>query len=370
MDRRGWSSGSRGPPVAIRPADPVLICSRGGFAKTPRAGGLICRHRPGILACWSPALPGGHYWRWRVRVLVTGGAGFIGSNLCRRLVADGHSVTAQDDFSSADWRNLIDVNCDVLTCDLAGDTKALEVLEPFEIILHQASITDTTVHEPRRMMSNNVEAFRNILDLAADWRSRVVWASSASIYGNNPAPNRESQKPAPLNVYAFSKLAMERLAERYRDKLKHPLVGLRYFNVYGQGEDHKGKFASMIHQLARQMRAGNRPRIFASGQQRRDFVYVDDVVQANLKAMAARVSGVFNVGSGKPFSFNEVVAALNGVLGTSLPPDYFENPYSFTQDHTEADLSESRKALGYEPQHDPPHGIDTYYRTGQLGVSR
>jgi ADP-L-glycero-D-manno-heptose 6-epimerase len=257
----------------------------------------------------------------------------------------------------------------VITADLAQPGGALASLPPFEVIFHQASITDTTVHDQRRMMQNNVEAFRQLLDLAVNWKSRVVWASSASIYGRRQPPNAESQPPDPLNVYACSKLVMERLAERYREKLKHPIIGLRYFNVYGPGEDHKGKFASMIHQLARQMRAGKRPRVFTAGEQKRDFVYVDDVVQANLKALQAKTGGVFNVGCGGAFTFNQVVAELNGVLGTDLPPDYFPNPYSFTQDWTEANVSESRRAIGYEPKYDLKRGIAAYHESGKLGTS-
>src|SRR6185437_6769290 len=109
----------------------------------------------------------------------------------------------------------------------------------------------------------------------------------------------------------------------------------RYSNVYGRGEKHKGKFASMIHQLAKQMRAGNRPRIFRAGQQRRDFVYIEDVLQINLKAMEAKAGGVFNAGFGDAFSFNQVVEELNRVLKTDLQPEYFENPYAFTQDWTQ-----------------------------------
>ena len=112
------------------------------------------------------------------------------------------------------------------------------------------------------MLSNNVEGFRQILDLAVSWGSRVIWASSASIYGNSAAPNVETQPPAPLNVYAFSKMKMEHLADGYRPRLVQPIIGLRYFNVYGPGEDHKCKFASMIHQLAKQMRQGQRPSRF------------------------------------------------------------------------------------------------------------
>jgi ADP-L-glycero-D-manno-heptose 6-epimerase len=304
-----------------------------------------------------------------VRVLVTGGAGFIGSNLAKRLAADGHDVTVADDFSSAHWTNLIDFKADVLTWNTASPADALQHLPPFEAIFHQASITDTTVHDQRRMMHNNVEGFRTLLDLAALWKSRVVWASSASIYGRRQPPNSEAQPPDPLNVYACSKLVMERLAERYRDRLKQPIVGLRYFNVYGPGEDHKGKFASMIHQLAKQMRAGKRPRIFTPGTQKRDFVYIEDVLQANLKAASSKNSGVFNVGCGQAFTFNQVVAELNRVFGADLQPDYFENPYSFTQDWTEANVAESRKGLGYEPKYDLRKGIDAYHESGKLGHS-
>jgi ADP-L-glycero-D-manno-heptose 6-epimerase len=302
-----------------------------------------------------------------VKILVTGAAGFIGSNLAIRLANDGHSVVGVDDFSSASWKNLINFRGDVVTGDVLTLGSSGRI-GPFDVIFHEASITDTTVMDQRRMMQNNVDAFRALLELAREWGSRVVWASSASIYGQNPAPNKETQPPQPLNVYAYSKLAMERLAEQWQRELSHPIIGLRYFNVYGPGEDHKGKFASMIHQLAKQMRSGKRPRIFTAGQQKRDFVYVDDVIQANLKAMTCKTGGVFNVGSGKAFSFNQVVAELNRAFKTDLQPDYFDNPYSFTQDWTEADISHSRAVLGYEPKYDVPRGIDAYLESGKLGI--
>lgn len=302
-----------------------------------------------------------------MRVLVTGAAGFIGSQLAKRLAADGHSTVGADDFSSGDWTNLIDFPGDVLTCDVADDVAPLRSAGPFDVIFHEASITDTTVMDQRKMMHNNVEGFRRVLDLAVAWGSRVVWASSAATYGRGPAPMKETQTPAPLNVYGYSKLAMERLAKLYEPRLKHPIVGLRYFNVYGAGENHKGKFASMIGQLARQMLAGKRPRIFTDGEQKRDFVYIDDVVQANLNAMSAEASGVFNVGSGRAATFNEVVEQLNRLLRLDLQPDYIENPYNFFQTWTEADLSRSRRGLRYEPKFDLPRGVEAYHASGTLG---
>lgn len=313
-----------------------------------------------------------------MKILVTGGAGFIGSNLARRLAADGHAVTVADSFLASHYSNLINFLGDVLTLKTPDDIESMAQLGPFEVIFHQASITGVVAADggdlsganlQHQMLRNNVETFRGILNWAAKTKARVVWASSCSVYGRGPVPMRESQAPDPLNIYAFSKLTMERLADRMADELAHPIVGLRYTNVYGPGEDHKGKLASMIHQLARQMRAGKRPRIFTAGEQRRDFVYIDDAVAANLNALSSKTSGVFNVGCGTSFSFNQVVAELNRALKTSLPPEYFDNPYSFTQDKTQADLTEAKRHLGYAPQFDLARGIDAYLVSGKLGVS-
>lgn len=303
-----------------------------------------------------------------MRIVVTGAAGFIGSNLVKRLAADGHETLAVDDFSSASWANLIDHQGDLLTLDTSSDTSTLKQFGKFDVIFHQASITDTTVIDQRKMLTNNVESFRNILDWSVETGARVVWASSCSIYGQGAVPMKEAQPPQPLNVYAFSKLQMEKLAKIYGPKLKHPIVGLRYSNVYGPGEAHKGKFASMIHQLAKQMRAGVRPKVFEHGQQKRDFVYIADLMQANIKAMHAKESGNFNAGAGASWSFNEVISELNRVLKTNLEPEYFKNPYSFTQDWTQTDLTESARVLGYKPEYDLKRGVEAYFESGALGI--
>lgn len=303
-----------------------------------------------------------------MRIVVTGAAGFIGSNLVKRLAADGHETLAVDDFSSASWANLIDHQGDLLTLDTSTDSSTLKQFGKFDVIFHQASITDTTVIDQRKMLTNNVESFRNILDWSAETGARVVWASSCSIYGQGAVPMKEAQPPQPLNVYAFSKLQMEKLAKIYGPKLKHPIVGLRYSNVYGPGEAHKGKFASMIHQLAKQMRAGVRPKVFEHGQQKRDFVYIADLMQANIKAMHAKESGSFNAGAGASWSFNEVISELNRVLKTNLEPEYFKNPYSFTQDWTQTDLTESARVLGYKPEYDLKRGVEAYFESGALGI--
>lgn len=322
-----------------------------------------------------------------MRALVTGGAGFIGSNLVKRLARDGHDVVACDTFISSHWNNLVDlpregnvVPIDTLTLEHRMDIDSIRNVVKrdgaFDVIFHEAALTGVIAKDGsaaagedfQGFLRNNVEQFRQILDLAVDTGARVVWASSCSVYGRGKAPQKESDPYDPLNIYAFSKVSKERLAKRYATKLKHPIVGLRYSNVYGPGEDHKGKLASMIHQLARQMRQGKRPRIFTAGEQRRDFVYIDDVVDANLLAAKSSVSGVFNAGAGASWTFNQVVENLNRVLKTDLAPDYFDNPYSFTQDWTETDLSLASERIGYKPKFDLSRGVDAYFASGKLGM--
>jgi ADP-L-glycero-D-manno-heptose 6-epimerase len=311
-----------------------------------------------------------------MRILVTGAAGFIGSNLAIAFAKQGHDVVAADSFLSATFDNLVEFPGDVLTLKDHDDVQSMIELGGFDAICHQAAITGVVgangenFSDQGRMMRNNVETFRKLLDFAAATKARMVWASSCSIYGRGPVPMKESQTPDPLNIYAFSKLTMERLAARYAPRLAHPIVGLRYTNVYGPGENHKGKLASMIHQLAKQMRAGKQPRVFDPGTQRRDFVYIGDVISANTLALALAGTGahVCNVGAGTSWSFNGVIAELNRALRTDLKPDYFPNPYSFTQDHTEADLSQARQVLGYTPKYTLSTGIDAYAATGKLGI--
>jgi ADP-L-glycero-D-manno-heptose 6-epimerase len=140
------------------------------------------------------------------------------------------------------------------------------------------------------------------------------------------------------------------------------LVGLRYFNVYGPRETHKGVPASMFFHLSKQMKAGQRPRIFKQGEQRRDFVYVKDVVEGSIRALDARTSGVYNLGSGQARSFNDLVGILNKSLSTDFEPDYIENPHAHYQNFTQADLTKVRGALGYEPQFSLEKGVADYMR--------
>jgi ADP-L-glycero-D-manno-heptose 6-epimerase len=298
------------------------------------------------------------------KYLVTGGAGFIGSNIAFALLEERKaSVTVLDNFSTGNYKNLLGFPGDVIADDIqskAWFAKAGKV----DAIFHEAAITDTTVHDQRKMMEANVDGFRNVLEYALEAGvKRVVYASSAATYGNGPTPMREDHVPAPENIYGFSKAIMDNTAREFA--ALHPgmtLVGLRYFNVYGPREYYKGNPASMMFHLYNQMKAGKRPRIFKFGEQIRDFVYVKDIVRGNLNALDAEKSCVCNLGSGKPGNFNEVVDALNKAMKTDLAPEYFDNPYSFYQQKTQADLRNAKAFLNYSPEWNLEHGVADYVK--------
>lgn len=294
-----------------------------------------------------------------MRALVTGGAGFVGSNLSWELAARGWDVVVVDDFSSGAFENLRGFPGDVVAADVGDVSYWSPRVGKVDAVFHEAAITDTTVMDQMRMMKANVEAFRSLLDWARRSHvKKVVYASSAGTYGDAPVPMREDAKPQPMNVYGFSKAIMDNVAAKAKGV---KAVGLRYFNVFGPREAHKGKVASMIWQLSLQMKAGRRPRIFEFGEQYRDFIYVKDVVDANLKAFAKAPAGVYNVCTGRKTDFNAIVAALNATLRTGLQPEYFKNPYSFFQNETLGDPAKSRKAFGFTASWTAENAIQDYF---------
>lgn len=293
-------------------------------------------------------------------VLVTGGAGFIGARLARRLEAEGFFVVVLDDFRCGTWENLSGFSGDVAAADAADFD--YDALGDLEAVYHLAAITDTTVMDAREMLRVNVEPFRRLLDFTAKRGIPMVYASSAAVYGvrTDPAGFVEDAPATPSNVYGFSKAVCDNLARRAWRTKRPAVAGVRYFNVYGPGEAHKGKFASMIRQLALQIRDGKNPRIFAYGEQQRDFVHVDDAVEGTLRALGK--NGIYNLGCGEARSFNDVVAALNAALGTDKKPEYFPCPYDFYQVFTRADLTRAKEELGYEPKYRLEDGVKAYMK--------
>ena len=297
---------------------------------------------------------------------MTGGAGFIGSNLALELQEQFPvaRLTVIDDFRSGDFKNLAGYRGDFIAADLASfDWQRHFGNDRFDGIFHMASITDTTDHDQFRQTHDNVESFRQLLRFARPNKTRVVYASSAATYGNATSASTETSGAAPSNVYAFSKAIMDNVARRMADEYGDwVIVGLRFFNVYGPREAHKGVPASMIYHLSRQMTAGQRPRIFKHGEQQRDFVYVKDIVQGCIRGFEALKSGIYNLGSGKARTFNDLVQILNNTLGTNFEPEYIENPHAHYQNFTQADLTKVRDALGYEPKYTFEEGVADYMR--------
>jgi ADP-L-glycero-D-manno-heptose 6-epimerase len=297
-------------------------------------------------------------------LLVTGGAGFIGSNLTLALQGQfpDARLTVIDDFRSGDFKNLGGYRGDFVAQNLATlDWREQFGNEKFDAIFHLASITDTTLHDQFIQVHDNVESFRRLLNFARPNKTRIVYASSASTYGPATQASVESNGTAPSNIYAFSKVIMDNIAMREaKENPDWTIIGLRYFNVYGPREAHKGVPASMVYHLAQQMKAGQRPRIFKHGDQRRDFVYVKDIVEGSMLALEAKKSGIYNLGSGQARSFNELVDVLNKCLGTKFAPDYIDNPHAHYQNFTEADLTMVGSALGYQPQFSLERGVADY----------
>ena len=296
--------------------------------------------------------------------VVTGGAGFIGSNITLTLqekFPDAH-LTVIDDFRSGDFKNLADYRGDFVAQNLATlDWHEQFGDEKFDAIFHLASITDTTLHDQFVQVHDNVESFRRILNFARPTKTPIIYASSAATYGAASEASVESNGAAPANVYAFSKTIMDNIARRAAaESPDWIIIGLRYFNVYGPREAHKGVPASMVYHLAKQMKAGQRPRIFKHGEQKRDFVYVKDIVEGSILALDAPKSGIYNLGTGQARSFNELVDILNKCLGTNFQPDYIDNPHTHYQNFTQADLTNAGSALGYKPRFPLEDGVRDY----------
>ena len=298
------------------------------------------------------------------KVLVTGGAGFIGANVAKLLLERNCKVTVLDDFSYANFRNISSLDVDVIAADITNQG-LFNKLAKFDVVINEAAITDTTLKDDKLMLSVNYEGFKNVLSYCLKRKVKLVYISSAGVYGDGPSPMKEIQKPHPLNAYAYSKYLCDREAKKFFNYKKYPpIIGIRYFNVYGPGEYHKKSAASMIYQLYLQMKKGRRPRIFKYGQQKRDFIYVKDAARATVEAaLRLNKSTIINVGTGKAESFNTIIKYLNLALGKKLQPFYFDNPYQgLYQDFTQAGITRLKNILHFTPAYSLKKGIADYVK--------
>lgn len=289
------------------------------------------------------------------RVLVTGGAGFIGSNFCN-LNKEKYEITALDNLFLGDERNL-DEDIAFINGD-ACKNEDLEKVGDVDYVVHLAGTSSAPMFMDDgfiRGYVNSIESFANVLDWSRKKGvKKVLYASTSSLYGNNPLPLMENQQVTPINHYAVTKRAYEHMARCYNKVYPDmDIIGFRFMSVYGPNEEAKGKYANLISQFCWDMARDLPPVIYGDGTQTRDFTNVKDVVQGLTKAIdKEEMMGaiVFNIGTGRATSVNEIVDALNKGFGKSIAAKHIENPVK--EDYVQgqyADISKIKEELGYEP---------------------
>jgi UDP-glucose 4-epimerase len=290
-------------------------------------------------------------------VLVTGAAGFIGSHLCRRLVADGDDVVGLDDLSAGHLANLADVpEVRFVEADLRDEAAVADAARGCDAILHHAARKSVprSVREPDAFVDVNVRGTLNVLQAARERLATVVFASSSSVYGDQDVfPLREDAEPRPRSPYAATKLAGEGLVRSWWHSYGVPTVVLRYFNVYGPWQDPASEYAAVIPRFATACLTGAAPVVHGDGEQSRDFTYVDDVVDANLLAAreGERAFGrVLNAGAGgAPTTINRLLGLVAARVG-SAPAPVHEPAREGDIRRSEADVTLARALLGYAPK--------------------
>lgn len=294
-------------------------------------------------------------------IIVTGGAGFIGSNIVKALNERGYfDILVVDDLKDGHkFKNLVDCQFfDYLDKDdfLAQILDDEDFADDIEAIFHQGACSTTTEWDGKYMMDNNYSYSKMLFHYCLDHRIPFIYASSASVYGNNQQFSENLENEAPINVYGYSKFLFDQYVRHHIGDAQSQVVGLRYFNVYGPREQHKGSMASVAFHLNEQLKTTGKIKLFAGsdgyadGEQRRDFIYVDDLVAVNLWFLDNMdVSGIFNCGTGRSEPFNNVAKAVIDWYGRGeleyIPfPDKLKGHY---QSYTQADLTELRR-VGYE----------------------
>ncbi|MDO8554736.1 MAG: GDP-mannose 4,6-dehydratase [Candidatus Micrarchaeota archaeon] len=297
-----------------------------------------------------------------MQTVVTGGAGFIGSYICDSLLNEGNRVVCLDNFHTGNMAN-IEHNVKNSKFEVkkvnSGEIQSLG-LSKVDVIFHGGIPSSSPMYKENPLLVGTVIAeFMSILEFARKQDSRLVFVSTSSLYNGLNPPHREDMLLKPTDLYSEARIAMERLANIYSNLYGMSIVGLRYFSVYGPREISKGKYANLVSQFLWDMKNNKSPVIYGDGSQSRDFTYVSDIVSANL--LAANYSkakfGVFNVGTGKSYSLNDVIKILNTQLKKDIKPTYIENKVKNYVAHTLADTSKTKRELGFEAKVKLDEGI-------------
>ena len=312
------------------------------------------------------------------KFVVTGGAGFIGSHVVRALIARGNAVTVVDDFSTGKRENLAGMAplVELLEGSIEDRPLLARAMQHADYCLHQAAIPSVprSVADPWASNRANIEGTLNVFVAARDAGvKRVVFASSSSIYGNtDQVPVSESLPRAPISPYGVTKATDELYGDVFAGLYGLDVVALRYFNVFGPRQAPDSAYAAVVPIFLSHMLRGERPPVHGHGHQARDFTFVDNVVQANLRACQAeeRIAGAYNIACGASTSVVELVAALNALLGTNLPPDH-QPARAGDILRSWADISKARKAFGYSPMVTLTEGLEktiAWFREQELSA--
>lgn len=298
--------------------------------------------------------------------LVTGVAGFIGSNLADTLLERGYSVRGVDNFLTGRKSNLASLDEDESflfhEADIRDSKTMSNLMEGVDYVFHQAAVPSVprSVEDPVTTTDGNCTGTATILNAArhADVETAVV-ASSSSVYGSSETlPKVETMEESPESPYALSKYYTEKLALQFSDLYDIDTAALRYFNIFGPRQDPEGEYAAVIPKFINLMLDGEQPVIYGDGEQSRDFTYIDNAVQANILAAEGDVTGeAFNVGTGGRVTVNELVKSLNDLHGTNIEPIY-DDPRPGDVRHSHADISKAQDLLGYEPEIGFEKGIE------------
>jgi nucleoside-diphosphate-sugar epimerase len=291
------------------------------------------------------------------KFLVTGGAGFIGSNICNRLVSDGCFVRVVDNLLTGKKTNLAGIldKIEFIKADMGDENVARTAMKDIDMVLHQGALPSVprSVDDPAATHRHCVDATFTLLLAARDAKvKRFVYASSSSAYGDTPTlPKVETMLPSPLSPYAAAKLAGEYYCSVFYNVFGLQTISLRYFNVFGPHQDPTSQYAAAIPAFVTSILKDKPPTIYGDGEQSRDFTYVDNVVEANLLAARARKTAgeVINIACGQAITVNEIIDMINEILGKNIKPIYTA-PRPGDVKHSLADITLAKKLIGFKPK--------------------
>ncbi len=295
-----------------------------------------------------------------MKYLVTGGAGFIGSNLVHDLINEDHEIVVVDDLSTGSLENISDVldKIKFIKASCAEVSKFKE-MEGIDGIYHYGIPSTTQLYRDNRsLVGQAVNDFIEVLELAKRENCKVVYASSSSVYNGNKPPLKEDMPILIKDFYTEARYLMERVAKLYNDFYGVKSIGFRFFSVYGPREEAKKNFANLISQFTWDMKKGKSPLIYGDGTQTRDFTYVDDINNGFKLGMNSGIDcDIFNLGTGKCYNLNKLVEILNKILNTGIKPVYEKNPLINYVQETLADTSKAKEKLGFEAEISLEEGI-------------